>query len=257
MSQSNVEVPPAAPAAQPAAVTPPAPAAVQPAVAQPSTVPASSAAVPAAPKLANDEANVDPNWFKPRLERERKSAFKAAGFDSEDEAKAAAKALKDQKEAEKATTQKLVEAQALMGQLKGRSDAITALLEEQATETFGALTEAQKAAVRIQAADDAPAEDRIKAIRQVKAMAAALGGATPTTQAAPATAQPAAAPAVAAPATPAAPLANTAPGRVAPASGDTSQPDHRSIYQTLSNKNPFAAAQYGLANPDAVYTPKA
>jgi hypothetical protein len=192
--------------------------------------------------VKTEPAPGDPAWLAPRLESAKLAVLRAAGFETEAEAKAAADAIKAQRDSQKTIETQLAEAKLHSDKLKGRADAITALLTEQVTENFGALTEAQKTAVRLQAADDAPAEDRLRAIRQVKAMAAALAGTAPPPAAV-----------VPAPAA-AAPPANTAPGRTAPAGGDTSQPNHRAVYEDMSKSNPFAAAQYATQNPDAYKT---
>lgn len=252
MSQSNVEVPPAAPAAAtpPAVVTPPAPAAVSP----PAMIPAAApVAVPAAPPLASSDAAVDPNWFKPRLERERKATLKAAGFDSEEDAKAAAKALKDQREAEKALATKLAERDVELTKTKTRAEQLEAATKEYAGRMLIGLTEAQKKAVSDIAGDDPAAQ--IKAItaltptwakEEAAAVAAVAAAAPPAVATAPVAAAPAAA----------APPANTAPGRVAPVGGDGSPPNHRAVYEKLKETNPFAAADYAMRHAADVYAAK-
>lgn len=213
---------------------------------------AAPAAVPAVPALASSDAAVDPNWFKPRLERERKATLKAAGFDSEEDAKAAAKALKDQREAEKALATKLAERDAELTQTKTRAQQLEASTKEYAGRMMIGLTEAQKNAVAAIAGDDAAAQ--IKAImaltptwaKEEAAAAAVVAATTPAVGTpAPAVAQPAAAP-----------PANTAPGRTAPVGGDTSAPNHRAVYDELKKTNPFAAADYALQHAAEVYSAK-
>jgi hypothetical protein len=207
--------------------------------------PAAPAVAPAATK---EPAPGDPAWLAPRLDAAERAALRKAGFETPEEARAAADAIKAQKESQKSLETKLAEAQAIQEKLKGRSDAIATLLNEQVADSFAGLTEAQKTAVRLQAADDAPAEDRLKAIRQVKALTAALSQAAPQTAAPPATAAAQPAPAVA-------PPANTAPGRTAPSGEATSPPNHRAVYEQLQQTNPFQAAQYGLLHGAEVYKP--
>lgn len=229
--ETDAAVPPATPATPPAAVTPPVtPAPTPPAAAAP-------APGPAAPTTAA-EATVDQNWLKERLARERRAGIKAAGFESEEEARAAAEERRAAAEAKKTAETKAAEAAELNRQLKARADSVTALLDEQAKDAFAALTDAQKAAVRLQAADDAPAEDRIKAIRVVRALAATLSS-PPSATPAPATT------------TPAPPATDTAPGRTAPSGGTGSPPNHRAQYEQLSKSNPFEAAKYASEHPEA------
>lgn len=247
MNEPTVVTPPAVSAATPTPVTPP----ITPPVAAALPAPAPTPAPTPTPTLAASDGQVDQNWLKERLSRERLKGIKAAGFDSEEEAKAAAAAAKAAAEAKKTAEERMAEFQQLNTQLKGRADAITALLTEQATDAFNTLTDAQKAAVRLQAADDAPAEDRIKAIKLVRALSASISMAAPV---APVTATPPAAPASAAPTTPvtpSAPAVDTAPGRTQPNGGTGSPPNHRTIYEDLSKTNPFAAARYAAEHPES------
>lgn len=214
-----------------------------------------------------EEEHIAPTALKARLERERKVQLKQLGFESEEEAKAAAQASRQAAEAKKSAEQKALEAQQLATNLQKRADSLQTLLNDQAADAFSTLTEPQKAAVRMLAADDADAEDRLKAIRAVRKLSegqasATTAAATQTTQVAPATTAPAAtAPAattttpVAAPA--AAPPATTAPGATAPPSATTSPIDHRAEYLRQREKNPFAAAEYGLSHRGDVFKDQA
>lgn len=252
--------PPAQVTTTPAEPAAPAPAATTAAPATPATPPAAAPApvtitpiVHAKPPvLATDDSQTDPNWLANRLARERSKALTAAGFASEEEARQAAAAIKAQKEAEKATLTKLTERDEELKRVKTRAEQLESATREYAARMMAPLSEAQKKAVGDLAGDDPSAQ--IKAItvltptwaQQAKEAADAAAATAGTTTTAPAT--PAA---PAAPVTPKTPAPDTAPGRTAPQGGDTSQPNHRQVYESLVATNPFAAAKYGAEHPEA------
>lgn len=249
MSQTNVEIPAAAPPVTAPAVAPP---------------PAAPPAPAAAPELPAPPAGAEA-WLKPRLERERASArtaaWKEAGFESEEDAKAAAKALREQREAEKAVAQKLAERDAELARVKSDAERLSAATREYAARMMFGLSDLQKKAVTDIAGDDPAAQ--IKAITVLTPTWAKEAEAQAHAQAQQAAqaqqpAAPAAAPATP-PASPAAPVGggNTAPGRTAPVGGEGSPANHRAVYDELRQKNPFAAARYGETYPEEIHRPKA
>lgn len=218
---------------------PPAPAPIAAAPVAPATPPVAAPIVAApkaaAPLPAEPVDGSEPNWLTQRLARERAATLKAAGFESEEAAKAAAKVISDQREAEKTVQQKLADRDAELAAAKARNASLEALNKERHGRAFSILTAAQKAAVVEIAGDDPMLQ--LKAITALEPTWAKEAAA--------------AAPVAAAPVVPAA----TAPGREAPASGDGSQPNHVAIYQSLKTTNPIMAARYATEHAADIYKP--
>lgn len=194
--------------------------------------PATPAAAPAATPSPDVEPQSPPGWLKARLERERLAGLKAAGFDSEESAKAAADALKQKAEAEKTADQKAGEYKAKLDAEQAEKAKLEATVAEHAGRMLLGLTPEQQAAVKAIAGDDAGAQLR------------AIGALQPTwakARDAEAAAKPAPAPAP----------ATTSPAPTAPNGTTTSPPDHRAVYAEMRSKNPFAAAQYAQQHPEA------
>ena len=177
------------------------------------------------------EPTVDPNWLKPRLERERKAALRAAGFESEADAKAAADAQRAAADAKKTAEQRATELTSQAASEKARADGLLAVATEHAARMMVGLTAEQQAAVKAIAGDD-PA----KQLSAIGALTPTWAKQSPTTTT---TEKP----------------ATTAPAATAP-NGTTPAPtDPRGVYESQRSQNPFAAASFGMANPQ-VYTPK-
>lgn len=193
--------PPAAPAATPAPPVTAVP--VQLVIAQP----AAGAPAPVAPPVApvpepEKEPEKEPGWLKGRIERaaaaERKKLLESLGVASEDDIKAAVKAVKDQEDAKKSLEQKALEtAQALDLERKRVAEYQTAL-RGVADAELARLTEAQRAAVQSVAGDDPT-----RVLNTLRALSPTWAAPPPSAPAAP----PAAPPAGVLPAAPAAPVA--------------------------------------------------
>lgn len=206
-----------------------------PAPAAPPTTPASPPAPPAPPA-----PQVDPNkppWLDDRLARAEKSARDALladlGVTDQAAAKAAIAAAKAAADASKTAEQRAADATAEAAQQRREAERLLAITTEHASRMMFVLTAEQQKAVKDIAGDDPAAQLR------------AIGVLGPTW------AKDAAATAATAPAAPVAPV-TTGPGANAPAgAAPGSPPDHRAVYTTMRETNPFAAAAYGLSNPAA------
>ncbi len=206
--------------------------------------PAAATAAAGTPPLASADSQVDPNWFSPRLARERTKVLKDAGFDSIEEAKAASAAQKAAKDAEKQTATKLAERDAELAASNRERDRLANITKEHAARIMDVLTKDQQTAVTemlqelgLKPDDPAAQLTAVKklgptwaaAATEAKKAAAAAAGSTPPGSAPP----------------------RDAPPPVAPGS----PPDHRTVYQQTRQQNPFAAAAYGDKHPE-VYEPK-
>lgn len=178
-----------------------------------------------APAKANLEPSGEPSWLPERLAREQRSLLKKAGFETLEDAQAASSALKAQKEAEKSAADKAAEALIRATAAESNASSLRATVIEFANRELNGLTEEQKAAVNAVAGDDPSA--------QLKAIAALR----PTWASAPVQSV----------------SVDTAPPANAPAPVIAGETNHRAQYEALKKNNPFAAAQYAEAYPQAVY----
>ena len=229
-TQTSIENPVAAPAA----------------VVQPPAAPVAAPAPAAAATQEPTPPAQDPNWIKPRLERERsvgeRKLLERLGFANEADAKAAAAAAKAAAEANKSAEQKALEASQAAAAEKARADAQHAVLSEHAARQMVGLTPEQQTAVKAVAGDDPVKQlQTIGALQPTWSLAAASAAAAAT----------AAAQAAASAARP----TTTAPPADAPNGGAPPAPSARATYDALRSSNPFAAARHGSAHPE-VYTPK-
>jgi hypothetical protein len=186
----------------------------------------------AKPKVETDP-NAEPHWLSARLERERANTLKKTGFETLEEAQASATALKSQREAEKTTAEKAADALVRASKAESGEKALKEAVGEFAKGQMSTLSPEQKAAVELIAGDDAA--------QQLKAIAAL----------APTWAKPVGEAEKAAPK-----AVDTAPGANAPPPITTSDVDHKAQYQALHKSNPFAAAAYGLAHANDVFSSK-
>ena len=177
------------------------------------------------PKKADD---AEPHWLNARLERERASTLKKAGFETLEEAQASASELKAKREAEKTAADKAAEALSRAKRAESSEKDLKEAVSEYAARQLVGLSEDQKAAVVAIAGGDAAL--------QLKAIAALQ----PTWAKPEAPVKPEAAKAV-----------DTAPPANAPSQTATSETNHRAQYESLRKSNPFAAALYGAAHPDS------
>lgn len=197
----------------------------------------------AAPTQAVPES--DPQWLTKRLAQERAkgeaAALKAAGFQTPDEAKAAAAAAKTAADASKTAEQRALEAEQRATTLAAENERQKAAVTEYAARMLVGLTAEQQAVVKDLAGDD-PAK-QVQTITKLAPTWAAQTAATTTTT-----------PTATAPAAGTRP-ATTAPAAGAPSGATPAPADARSTYESMRTTNPFAAAQYGDRNPK-VYDPK-
>lgn len=178
-----------------------------------------------APKPAPD-ANPDPAWLAPRLERERSKVLKDLGVESPEEAKKAIDAARAAAEAQKSDAQKRGELESLLKAERAANQEKAAALDAYAKSQMGALTETQRNAVAAVAGED-PAK-QLKTIEALKPTWA--GAAVPAAPAAP-------------------PVRDTAPAPAAPKDGaPLPPPDAKAIHEELQKSNPVLAARYALAN---------
>ncbi len=173
--------------------------------------------------------DTEPHWLNARLERERASTLKKAGFETLEEAQASASELKAKREAEKTAAEKAAEAVARAKKAESGEKVLKEAVTDFANLQLKGLSDDQKAAVVAIAGDDAAL--------QLKAIAALQP--TWTKPEAPAK-QEATVKAV-----------DTAPPANAPAQTATSETNHKAQYESLRKTNPFAAALYGAAHPDS------
>lgn len=258
MSQSNVEVPPATPAAAAPPAAPPvaAPPAAAPAAApgQPKPAPSAAAPPPATSNGAAPPAD-EPNWFKPRVEQAKRSGanevLKNLGVKDADEAKALIDAAKATADAAKTELQKAQEKGKSAETLAARVVDLEKTIKARADIELGQLTETQRAAVAKLAGDD-PAKtlEAIDTLKPTWPTAATLVTPTPATVT---PAVPAPTPAATASAPTSAP-ATTTPAPTAPGGApNTSPPDRKAEYAAMKAKNPHAAALYLNAYANEIY----
>lgn len=172
-------------------------------------------------------------WFKERLDREaakgRGSLLKELGVKDEGEIKAALDAARQAAESAKTTEQKRVEAEQAATALREENSELRGAVEVVAKARMAALTDTQREAVQGLAGDDAHAQIiAIDALMPTWASGAA---------------------------TPPKPATTSGPPGAPPAAGTGSPPDHRAVYAQLRQTNPFAAAAYGAAHPEAYRAP--
>jgi hypothetical protein len=192
-----------------------------PATIEPAPAPVAAAAAPAEP---------DPKWIKERLDRERKAWLRDLGVEDPEDAKAAFKAYKEQQEREKSEVQRLTERVTKAETQVSRTTELESAVKIYVESEFSKLSESQRETVIALAGND-PASQ----LKTLKLLA-------PTWQSAPA-------------ATPAAtaPPVDTAPPRNAPADDSNSPPDHKAVYASLKEKNPYEASRYALDHYSDIY----
>lgn len=201
----------------------------------PAVVPAATTAAATVPASASTE---EPAWLPKRLEQATRNGelriLESLGVKDVESAKQVLAAAAAKAESEKSAEQRAADLTAKLAVTQTAAERSAAVTKEYAARMLGVLTPEQKQAVTAIAGDDATEQ-----LRTINALAPVW--AKEATDAAKATAE-------------AAPPANTSPPPTAPNSaGTVSPPDHKAVYQAERNKNPFAAAAYGLANSAAVY----
>lgn len=208
-----------------------------PSGAQPVTTTAPAGAPPAPATAAAAPPEADPNWLKPRLEREaqkgRAALLKELGIEDPEVAKAALRAAHDAAEASKTSEQKRLEAEQRATAAEQRIQELSKLTGQLAEQRLATLNEAQRAIVSEHLGGDAEAT-----VKALDLLAKISEAGKPATAATP-------------------PPATTSPATAAPPPvTQTSPPDHPAIYAELKRANPFAAASYAQAHPE-VYRPRA
>lgn len=198
--------------------------------------PAPAAAPPAAGPVTTD---LPPEALKARLEREaahaRAETLKALGFATEDEAKAAAAELAKRREDAKTDTVRAAEAVEARKAAEAEAAKLRSAVAEMAGRMMVGLTDEQRAAVMDLAGEDAAQQIRaVQTLQPLWAKGAASAVAAPAPKVAP---------------------ASTITAGAQPADGANAPTNHRAVYEATRDRNPFAAASYGLQHPD-VYAPK-
>ncbi len=195
---------------------------------------------PASPAAVSPAPAVDPNnppWLPDRLERERRSALAELGITDPAKAKKLlADALKAEEDA-KTTGEKLGTATAERDALKAEAERLRVVTAEWAGRQMMGLTAEQQTAVKALAGDD-PAQQ----LKAITALTPTWGKAQPLPGSAPI-----------APTAPVPPASGTAPPPTAPGGTSVSQLSPSETYASLSKTNPFAAAEYAMANVREVF----
>jgi hypothetical protein len=203
--------------------------------------------VPGSPMAAPGEIvtppatpDLNPAWLPERLSRAEEQAraklLQDLGVTDPEKAKAAiALAAKAEEEA-KSTGQKLGETAKERDALKTEAAHLRAVTAEWAARQMLGLTAEQQGAVKAIAGDDAAAQ-----LKAITALTPTWGKPAPL---------PGSVPVVTAPPTPA---SGTAPPPTAPGSTTISQQSPREVYAALAKNNPFAAAEFAMANLREVY----
>lgn len=198
------------------AVAPPEP---PPAAAEPS-----AQAAPSQPQAA-DPTN-DLHWMKGRLEQHERQVLRDLGFESKDEAQAAADLTKKQAEDRKSLETKLAERDAKLAELNQTNESYRQALTDRAAVEFGTLTDQQKAAVTNLAGDDP--HKVLTTIQNLKPTWAAAPARTPE---------------------PPKPANSSAASKLPSGAVQSNSPvDHAAKMEELRKTNPLAAAQYRFAN---------
>lgn len=198
-----------------------------------------AAAAPEAPKSApavTGGGEHDVSWLKPRLEQAKASVLKELGVDNIDDAKKAFAELKAKQDAAKSDAEKAADFRTKFEAQQAENKKLADAVAEYAGRQMLGLSAEQQAAVKAIAGDDAA--QQIKAITALSPTWAAKRDAEPL-----ATSGTAVAPAFV--------PVTTAPAPSAPSGTVTSPPDHRAVYVELRASNPFAAAAYAEAHPEA------
>jgi hypothetical protein len=205
----------------------------------PAPPPAPPAAAPPAAAPAKSDDPASPPWLPERLaraeEQARAKVLSELGVDDPKKAKDAIAAAKKAEDDAKSTAEKLGEATKDAKRAQGEAERLRAITTEYAARMMVGLTDAQRDAVKKIAGEDPGAQ-----LQAITALAPTWAAAIPA---------PAAAPPVAAP-----PASTAPPPNAPPPAAPGAPPDHRQVYTALEAKNPFAAAAYGLANPQAYET---
>ncbi|MFA5186316.1 MAG: hypothetical protein WC551_07575 [Patescibacteria group bacterium] len=214
----------------PVASPPPAPTAAPAPVATAEPTPAAHMPVPG-----------EPGWLKSRLDQARQTERNAILAELGLTDMAAAKTAVDTASAAANYTARLAQ--------------LEAVAKVQAGNMLMGLTEQQQAAVKALAGDD-PA----KQMQTIMALQPTWGPPPPLTIKSEDLATKMATAGTIAASSPPAPVqivpgATTAPPPIAPAGASAAPPDHRAIYEVMSETNPFAAAEYGALHPE-IYTPR-
>ena len=184
--------------------------------------------VPEKPPEAKQES--DTKWLNERIAQAKASAeqglLKSLGVPSVDAAKAAIKAAQEKADAEKSAETRATELKAKADQLEAQSSSQLKVISEYAARQMIGLTAEQQAAVKAVAGDD-PGQQ----LHAIQALAPTWAKAQEEQKVDL--------------------VSNTAPKPNAPPDGKQSAPNARDTYETMKRTNPFAAAAYAEANPDA------
>jgi len=216
-----------------------------PSGAQPTAVATPAAA--AAHASTQVDPQTDPNWLKPRLEREAAAAqaklLKELGVTDPAKAKEILAAAAKAEEEAKSTALRLGETSTKLSAIEQENQRLKEATATYASSQLKALTAEQQEAVRRLAPDTDPAAQ----LNAIHVLAPTWKTAAPAQQQATQT-QATELPKPGAP-----PPANTAPPPNAPPSAAGSPPDHKAEYSRLKSSNPVAAAAYMREHADKIY----
>lgn len=193
---------------------------------------------PPPPAASSTPQPADENqpWFKERLERARRDALADVGITDPDKAK---KILADAAKAEeerKSQGEKLGETSKELERLRAENARKDEAIKTQVTAEMAALTPEHQAVIR----ELAPDTDPTAQLRHIAILRKTWG--SPTAASTPG----------APPPPPVTPPANTSgPPAAPPPAAPESPPDHSAVYAELNKTNPFAAANYAQAHPEA------
>jgi hypothetical protein len=206
----------------------------------PTAAPGEIVPPPAAPIVATPD--LSPSWLPERLSRAEEQAraklLQDLGVTDLEKGKAAIAAAAKAEEEAKSTGQKLGETAKERDTFKSEAERLRVVTAEWAGRQMMGLTAEQQAAVKAIAGDDAAAQ-----LKAITALTPTWGKAAPLPGSAP----------VAPPAAPPTPATGTAPPPTAPGSTTISQQSPREVHAALAKNNPFAAAEFAMANLREVY----
>jgi len=205
----------------------------QPAELSPVPVMAKAAPPPQEPK-SKDEG--DPEWLPQRLEQARRAMLRDLGMENVDDAKMAMAELKKRRESELSEIDQLKSRLEELEPKAGERDTLRNLVEAQAVASLGVLTEIQRKAVL-----DISGEDPASQLKTIERLAPTWHSAEVEKKQADALSAPVP------------PPANTHQNSQAPkpANGEMTT-NHLATYESLQERNPFAASQYYLKHYGAI-----
>jgi len=210
---------------------------------------------PAAPAAETKLSESDvAKFLAPRLEqaraRERESLLKELGIDDAEKAKAMLAAANLAEQEAKSAAEKLGETNTTLSQLQKDNERLHTFNKERAERLTIGLNDSQReyieGAIKAAGGDPQSPMSRLAMIEHMAPQWAAEKSAAAAITATASNKD-----------TPATPASGTAPPNGAPAENTQSPQNHGEVHTALRQKNPFAAATYGLQHINDVYPDKA